>query len=1153
MIPRFLKCLHASFALYLLGVPAAGVSGAQSEISRLSAGFENPPAVARPGVYWYFMDGNVSKEGMTRDLEAMKAAGLGKVLFLEVNVGVPRGPVPFFSEEWKKAFVHAVKESERLGIEMTLGVGPGWTGSGGPWVKPEQSMKHVVGSRVNVEGPGQFSGKLPLPPPVKPYFGLPDSLKTAWDGYHRDVAVLAYPTPSKPSAAPADLAEKALYMREPFSSKPGVRPYLPEPPAAVAGAAAGVSPDSILDLTNRLRPDGSLDWQVPQGKWTILRLVARNNGMSTRPAPEPGVGFECDKFDPKALDDHLNNYVMALKERCGPSLPGRGWTMLHMDSWEMGAQNWSRVLQSEFKRRRGYDPLKWYPALTGEVIGDLALTERFLWDFRQTCAELIVDNHAGRLKERGVEKGMGLSIQPYDMHPGNDFDLAAVADVPMGEFWSAGHGFNTAFSCLQSVSVGAITGRPIVAAEAFTADGSEAWTLHPGNIKNQGDWAMAAGINRFFFHTFAHKPDESRPGMVMGPYGVHWDRGQTWWPMVESYHRYLSRCHFLLSQGQRVADILYLMPEGAPTIYQPPKSAFAGEPAMPDALGHAVDGCSASALIRLAKVSDGCVSFPGGARYKVLVLPNRDTMTPELLKKIISLVNDGATVVGRPPSRSPSLSGYPQCDEMVKRLAGGAWGPPGDSKLRMKRKLGLGQFMWGGEFDRPNADSLLAKATWIWHPTGNPSVSYPIGSVFFRCEVKSANRDHPIAARLVITADNTYQVSFNGKRIGSGNDYRNWNEYDLTELLAVEVGNELIVKADNVEMPGPAGLLAAVELTYADGTCEVITSGSDWQALYAGGGADWPNSRTEGWMPAMDLGAARMAPWRLALRPDKELYPSYQDVASLLGDSGLSDDFTSGGGVRHVHRRTPMADIYFLSNRTNARVVTTGSFRIAGGHPEVWDPLDGTCRILPDCKTSGSRTVIPLEFDPYGSYFVVFPAANHGTSTRATGNFPRFENAAVLDGGWKVAFDPALGGPGQVEFSSLADWKDDARDSIRHYSGVARYSMRFDLPNSASLPKDVGWFLNLGRVEVVARVRVNGEDKGVVWTHPYRVALGTNLKPVGNILEIEIANLWPNRMIGDASGTESRVSQSTYRPYKAKDRLLPSGLLGPVILQYKRD
>lgn len=184
-------------------------------VAGLKAGFINPPASAKPGVYWYFMDGNMNKESITKDLEAMKKSGIGNVIFLEVNVGIPRGKVDFLSAEWQNLFKYAVKEAERLGIAITLGIGPGWTGSGGPWVKPEQSMQDLVSSSVNVKGGQTEKIILPIPPPKPPYFGegaFTPELKKQWNSFYEDVAVLAFPTPANTDKV-ADIDEKALYYR----------------------------------------------------------------------------------------------------------------------------------------------------------------------------------------------------------------------------------------------------------------------------------------------------------------------------------------------------------------------------------------------------------------------------------------------------------------------------------------------------------------------------------------------------------------------------------------------------------------------------------------------------------------------------------------------------------------------------------------------------------------------------------------------------------------------------------------------------------------------------------------------------------------------------------------------------------------------------
>ncbi len=646
----------------------------------LRQGFLAPPDSVRPGVYWYFMDGNISREGMTKDLEAMKMAGIGSVIFLEVNVGIPRGPVLFLSAEWQDLFAHAVREAERLGISLTLGSGPGWAGSGGPWVEPEQSMQHLVASDTLVNGPMRFHAQLAVPKPRKPYFGygaLTDTLRKKWETYYRDVATLAYRTPAVCAKIP-EIDEKALFYRAPFSSVKGVKGFLPAPvnyPETINGTS--IQKDSILNISSFLNKNGTLSWEVPSGNWTIHRLGVRNNGAVTRPAPQPGLGFECDKMDTAAFNLHYEAFIGKLLQKLGPRNQASegGWKMIHIDSWEMGAQNWTANFRSEFQKRRHYDLLPFLPIYAGNIVGSCEISERFLWDIRKTAQELVVENHAEHFKSLGRRSGLRLSIEPYDMNPTADLELGAVADVPMCEFWSKNYGYNTSFSCIEATSVAHVQGKPVVQAEAFTAEKSEGWKLYPGAIKDQGDWAFATGINKFFYHTFAHQPlDENlKPGMTMGPYGVHWDRNQTWWPMAKAYHTYIARCSYLLQQGKNVADILYLTPEGAPHVFRPPSSATTGNDTLPDRRGYNFDGVSPGRLLAGASVKNHKICFANGGTYSLLVLPSIETMTPELLIKIESLVSEGACVVGRPPKKSPSLVNYPLCDQEVVSTAMKMW------------------------------------------------------------------------------------------------------------------------------------------------------------------------------------------------------------------------------------------------------------------------------------------------------------------------------------------------------------------------------------------------------------------------------------------------------------------------------------------------
>ncbi len=991
-----------------------------SQNDYLKQGFINPPDSARPGVYWYFMDGNIDREAMTADLESMKKAGIGYALFLEVNVGVPRGKIDFLSEEWQELYKHAVNEAERLGIRIILGSGPGWAGSGGPWVTPPQSMMHLVSSDTNVKGPALFNSKLPIPKSKRPFFGegsLTQVLKQQRDNWYEDVFVLAFPAPLVPERI-ANIDEKALYYRAPYTSQPGVLPYLPAPATYYGTGGSAIDQRNIVDLSDILQKDGSLHWEIPAGKWTIMRFGKRNNGAVTRPAPLPGLGFECDKFDTTSFDAHYNAYVGKLISKVGPqkTITGGGWTMIHIDSWEMGSQNWSPLFREEFIKHRGYDPLLFLPVYSGLTVNSLEISERFLWDVRQTSNELIIENHAGRFKELGRRNGFRLSIEPYDMNPAADLDLGCVADVPMCEFWSDGYGFNSAFSFIEAASIAHVTGAPVIAAEAFTANSSEAWKKYPGDMKNQGDWAFCMGINRLIYHTFAHKPygDQYRPGMTMGPYGVHWDRGQTWWPMVSGYHQYISRCQYLLSQGKAVSDILYLTPEGAPQVFLPPSSALEGTSVMPDKRGYSFDGCSPLYFIKNASVKDKCIVFPGGASYSILMLPDVQTMTPELLAKIESMVKAGASVLGNPPVKSPSLTNFPACDEQVKVYVKTIWGTGEIPNKLTQINYGQGRIWWGKELTN--------------------------------------------------------------HRIFDKNNYDSFS-----------------------------------------------------------------------------------------------LYSDFTIIENLLNESDLKPDFSASGSIRYTHRTLPDRNIYFISNRTDLPVTDTCVFREGTRDAELWNAVTGEIRPLTNLFDLNGRTGIPVKLEPFQSYFVVFYNSERLKSIeiKYSEDFPEKQIMMTINGPWNVSFDTTWGGPEKVLFESLTDWTERPEEGIRYYSGIAVYSKTFTLPESSGSVNNSELYLNLGIIKNLARVKLNRKDLGVLWSAPWQVNITDALKKKNNLLEIEVANLWINRLIGDESEpwdgiengkwpvwlinrtkrTSNRYTFTTHHFYKKGDQLEESGLIGPVQIE----
>jgi hypothetical protein len=277
-----------------------------------------------------------------------------------------------------------------------------------------------------------------------------------------------------------------------------------------------------------------------------------------------------------------------------------------------------------------------------------------------------------------------------------------------------------------------------------------------------------------------------------------------------------------------------------------------------------------------------------------------------------------------------------------------------------------------------------------------------------------------------------------------------------------------------------------------------------------------------------------------------------QSARQALLDAGTPPDFeqtglSATGEIHWIHRRTSDADIYFVASQWQTVEKLQCTFRVSGKQPELWDPVTGTIRDARSFRQSGGRTIIPLEFDPCGSVFIVFrkPIPSSATGKAAT-NYPHNERVQLtLSGPWEVSFDPKWGGPKKVIFEWLVDWTTRSETGIRYYSGTAVYRKNFDL---ASVPeKGTRLLLDLGELHEVGAVRLNGRDLGVVWTKPARVDITGVLKTSGNTLEITVVNLWPNRLIGDAGlPRESQFTETNVHKFSSHSPLLPSGLLGPV-------
>lgn len=297
-----------------------------------------------------------------------------------------------------------------------------------------------------------------------------------------------------------------------------------------------------------------------------------------------------------------------------------------------------------------------------------------------------------------------------------------------------------------------------------------------------------------------------------------------------------------------------------------------------------------------------------------------------------------------------------------------------------------------------------------------------------------------------------------------------------------------------------------------------------------------------------------------------ELYPSYKSTAELLNQLGMSEDFISENNtIRFGHRRTADKDIYFLANRSNETIKTSCTFR-ASGEPELWSGVDGSTRKLNQYQLVGGNTTIDLEFVHYESYFVVFNRNKAVEKKEGKGNvnFPKINAVKTLEGSWNVSFDPKFGGPENIQFDELLDWTEHELRGIKYYSGIATYNKVFNIENL----DDKKYYIDLGVVNDIARVKLNGKDIGVVWCAPWRIDISEALKEGENELEIEVANRWINRLLGDRlepdanvrsvkfdngllGGKEFTTGRYTFTTTEAMQSFkftepLSSGLLGPV-------
>jgi len=705
-------------------VIAAGAAAQEpASLASLRREFVAPPATARPGCYWWWLDGLVNKPAITRDLEEFAAKGIGEVLLVNsANLRASPdfgGGVKFLSPEWRELYRHALREANRLGIEVGVNLCGGWC-MGGPWIPPEHAGRWFLQSRLVVDGPRQFSEPLPLPghrdgydhvfnpPGFKDYIDLPlEKLD------YRDTAVVAFPTPDDEPAAKLSGARAKLLPaktnRRDASNFTRARDVMGPTLEAWQDAPSDqpVAPEKIVDLTAKLTPDGRLEWDVPPGRWTIVRTGHRMTGSRVMIPPPETDGLSIGWLSPAGVElqfKHLGELLLADAAAAGVKLK-----YFCDDSFEDGFPNWTEQILERFRHYRGYDPTPYLPVLSGYIVGSAERSDRFLHDYRKTVADCMADGHYRRFAELTHERG--LLVQNEAAGPSRSGTMCmdglknlGRSDLPQGEFWlglrhdeeggldpKLGYGVSRLEDGQNKVtkmvaSAAHIYGRPLASAESFTSN--RHWLDSPATLKSPADRAFCEGINRFMIHcsTLAREED-GKPGYEYYA-GTHFNPNVTWWPQVGPFLTYLARCQHLLRQGRFVADVLYYTGDGAPNVAVPKHV----DPAL--GRGFDYDVCNAEVLLERVAVRDGRIVLPDGMSYRLLVLPDDPRMPVEVAAKIRALVAAGATVVGPRPERDPGLRNFPACDAEVRRLAAEVWGDC-DGRAVKTHAFGRGRVFWG--------------------------------------------------------------------------------------------------------------------------------------------------------------------------------------------------------------------------------------------------------------------------------------------------------------------------------------------------------------------------------------------------------------------------------------------------------------------------
>ena len=771
----------------------APIKTSQVDFDTMVSDFKTPMDENTLWCYWYWIGDNISKEGITKDLESMKAAGIGAAFIGNINPEEKDGPVPMLSEDWWSHMVHAVNEGKRIGVDIGSFNCPGWSMSGGPWITSDKAMRHMVYSETTVSGGKKVVIQLEQPkkefqdvyvlafpkngkedlvldnsnskilstPTIKNAEKLLDGntaisikftskeqtininadqpitarsiqlhpgdenlvldceLQAFFDNKfvtikqfnfdRRDFRGQVGPMPYGPltlslSAITSNqfklickniqVSAKALNGISGFSEiviseaavvenylgktlgrmhptpQPNADSYVWKTQPEIEHKELIIDQEGVLDISDKMDAEGNLNWEAPEGKWTVMRFGMTPTGVKNDPAAPQGKGYEVDKANRELARFHFENFIGEFLKRI-PEESKSAFKYVIADSYEKGSQNWTDGFEQKFEKRFGYNPKKYLPVFSGRIVGSVEESDRFLWDLRRAVADDVAYEYVGGLREIANENGLKLWLENYGHwgFPSEFLMYGGQSDFVGGEYWNEGTLGD--IECKAASSAVHIYGKKRTSAECFTA-AQRSFVRHPAMLKKRGDWGMTEGINHHVLHVYIHQPDSDKVPGSNAWFSTEFNRQNTWFEQGKTYFDYIRRSQHLLQQGTYAADLCYFIGEDAPIM------TGATNPEVPK--GYSFDYINAEVIMNRMTVKDGRFVLPDGMNYGMMVLPPLETMRPELLAKLEQLVSEGGKIYGQAPKTSPSLQNYPQSDEKVNALASELWA--GDAKIK---------------------------------------------------------------------------------------------------------------------------------------------------------------------------------------------------------------------------------------------------------------------------------------------------------------------------------------------------------------------------------------------------------------------------------------------------------------------------------------